>query len=107
MGWAGKRRSATRPCDGPDRGLKPTATLTQSLRDPEGASPTARTATGPRSQWVERASIAEVCTDRRPGHALRAGTARAPQPFPPDRRAPDTRIKGNAEPFISTTNGHR
>ena len=25
MGWAGKRRSATRPRDGPDRGLKPTA----------------------------------------------------------------------------------
>ncbi len=38
MGWAVKRRSATRWCDGPDRGLKPTATVTQSLRDAEGVS---------------------------------------------------------------------
>ena len=33
MGWAGKRRSATRPRDGPDRGLKPTANFhTVALR---------------------------------------------------------------------------
>ena len=49
----------------------------------EGPLPKTRTATGPRSQRVKRISIAEVCADRRPGHALRAGTARAPGLLPP------------------------